>query len=463
MAIQNPSAQRLINTLSRVERFQILILGFLFLTLNTPANFIGSDVAGARDNFSNTYRIDFQGAVQTLTYGLVPDFIFSWSTWLLIFQLMCTTLGLTLIKQNLNISNSLNTKIIFIGLTYLAFSLSIQGTRDGTMLSLVVFGLGLYIDGLRRNSRYLLILSILIFLWAGSFRPWIAPAIPLFIFSVSNSRTFLTHRDKLRNYLVRLLIVISFSVSCVSVEYSVSQMLELKSSYPEQQVMVMDLTANYCWGNNPSTALQAQTALANFYANEDFKSNICQFFRPDTWVSLRDSNYPSTHALTTNFSLIKPGDAARYSNLRESWVKLIKNDPVSYIQAKMTFASKLIIGSDSRELSMPSLRNLFSGDPKELKKTAKEILLLPFQIIITFHLLSILCSSLFLLVLLIRQKSNNPKNISYTIPIILGANFLWLILTSIAYIGSNGRYLYLSSFLVFVLTFFNFYRSEVHR
>ena len=451
---------KIIQIFSFAKKSQIFLLGFFFFAAQYPANFLGSDVSGARENFTNNYRTDFQGAVQTLTYGLIPDNFLTWSTWLLFIQITSSAFGLTLIKRNLRSDISLKAKVTFTFFVYLTFSLSSQGTRDGTMLSLAILGIGLCLESLREKSVYLVISGVLILLWAGSLRPWVSLAIPLLIFSISKVVGNSLFQVKLRSILVGASITIVFTLTCIFAEYSLVKQLDLKPSYPEQQVMVMDLTATYCWSNNAVTASRAQAALTNFYADEQFKLNICQFFRPDTWVSLRDSKYPSTESLISSFSLIVPEDEVRYQSVRETWIDIIRNDPVTFLQVKYAFASKLLIGSDSREILLPNFRAFFSGSLSEIQKPIRQFLFMPFQAVISLHLLSSLASNLFLLVILMRRRVNRLTARFDITPVLLGANLIWLSLTSMAYIGSNGRYLYLSSFLVFFITFLNIYKSD---
>jgi hypothetical protein len=434
-------------------------MAILFLGTHLPSNFRDSDVASARNNYLSSYRVDFQGALQTVTYGLIPDAILGWSSWLLLAQVASTGFGLYLADRNLAHGKNLQTTFLFTVTIYVIFSVSSQGTRDGTMLSLIILGLGLFLESLRKQSSRLRILGIIILVWGGALRPWVSLAIPLFIYSITKLKTRSTYKSATRPLLVAISISILFCVSCVLTEYALAQKLNLKSSYPEQQVMVMDLTGAYCWGNNSVTALQAQTALAEFYSDEEFKVNICQFFRPDTWVSLRDSRFPSTKNLATNFSLINPEDETRYKKVRDTWINMIKNDPVTYLQVKNTFISKLYIGSDSRDLALPTKKELISKNFAHIQKTTKSILLLPFQIIVALHLLSSLAVVILLIILLIRSKLNEPKKSVEILTILLGANLVWLSLTSIAYIGSNGRYLYLPAVLSFLTIY---YKSEKH-
>ena len=462
MAPQNPAIRGITSIFSRIKRMQIFAVGLLFVILNFPASFAGSDIEGARNNFSNSYRIDFQGAVQTLTYGLVPNVVFLWSSWLLLLQILCTTIGLSFIRRSLDLKESLKAKVVFGCLVYITFALSSQGTRDGTMLSLVILGIGLYLESLRKKSPQILVVSIFILLWAGSLRPWVSLAIPLFIFSVSRLRTNSSLTAKIHMSIGRLLVLVTFSVTCLLVEFTLDELLELESSYPEQQVMIMDLTAYYCLGNNIETAAQAESALSNFYKDEKFKMSICQFFRTDTWVSLRDSKYPSTSNLISNFSLIMPGEEALYKNVRDKWLNIIKNDPVGYLQAKHVFASKLLIGSDSREISLPNFKNSISGDLNDFQMTFRKVLMIPFQVVTSLHLLSSLVSNLFLFAILMRKKPQWPNSTTQTVALLFAANTVWLSLTAIAYIGSNARYLYLPSLLVFILIFIDFYKSKAN-
>jgi CDP-diglyceride synthetase len=112
----------------------------------------------------------------------------------------------------------------------------------------------------------------------------------------------------------------------------------------------------------------------------------------------------------------------------------------------MLFASKLLIGSDSRNISILSAES-----------TSTRILGIykfAYDIAITLHLFSLfVCILILFLIPAKRYLSNRNKSLSidqYTIHI-LSSILIWNSLSAIAYIGSNGRYTYALSILSLVL------------
>jgi hypothetical protein len=232
-------------------------------------------------------------------------------------------------------------------------------------------------------------------------------------------------------------------------DQSVVKFLNLRASYPQQQVMIMDFASSYCWGNNEQTSKIAIGALNEFTADGKIDKNICNLYRSDTWLSLTKSSHPSSENIeSSKFWLISPESASKYEKIQNSWVQMITSDPVTYSQNKITFASKLLIGSDTRGFR-------FLGEQNLVKKL-QGILLIPYDFVITFHLLSL--GSFFVLLLLIpirRKIHTKNQNFEFTpsMAICFASALLWLILSSIAYIGSNGRYTYTITLLsaIFIL------------
>jgi hypothetical protein len=242
------------------------------------------------------------------------------------------------------------------------------------------------------------------------------------------------------------MIVVSIAVSPVALEFLAAKSLRLNKSFPEQQVMLMDTAATYCYTTNTETGMKAQKALMLFTSDPNYPKMACQLYRPDTWLSLTKAINTSSEGLEFDFSLIKASDKRDYETLKSTWINFIITDPVSYLQNKILFASKLFIGSDSRNVSILSA-----------KTTSTKILgiyRIPYDIAITLHIYSLLALVMILFLLPIKkflQKRRNGITIDQVSISLLSAVFIWTALSAIAYIGSNGRYTYALTILSLVI------------
>jgi hypothetical protein len=82
------------------------------------------------------------------------------------------------------------------------------------------------------------------------------------------------------------------------------------------------------------------------------------------------------------------------------------------------------------------------------------VVFLPFDILISFHLLSPLMTLLIGFYIVLTNLSNFKIGSVIRNPEVIFANIFilfWIALTTIAYIGDNGRYTYLSSFVYYFL------------
>jgi hypothetical protein len=230
-------------------------------------------------------------------------------------------------------------------------------------------------------------------------------------------------------------------------EMGASKILNLTRSYPEQQVMIMDTAASFCYTNNLETGTKARRILGYFTTDPRFPGYACQLFRTDTWLSLSKAGNSSSSGLAPKFWLIGEGEFEKYSELRNSWLELIYSDPVTYIQNKFLFFQKLLIGSDSR--------NFLSTFENSIFQKTIAIYKFPYEVVIALHLMSILgCFLILIFVLIIRMIQNRESAItieSFTLGIFLSL-FLWTLCSAIAFIGSNGRYTYTITLLCFALS-----------
>jgi hypothetical protein len=411
----------------------------LVIFLSQLPTYYGEDIVNARENYLHGAKTDFWGGMSTLFYGHIPSFGFRWQILLALTQLVMAASGLCLAITEM--SRHKLAKSLQLVLIYLALIFSIQMTRDGLMFSFLLLGVGI-LQSVDRftHPRLLKFLGVALVIIGMSLRPWLSLAIiPIVLYLISISNSKLT---KLAASLISLLILIVPVVS----EVTSSKILDLKKSYPEQQVMIMDAAASYCYTNNISTGIKAREIIEIFTPADEFTMHTCQFFRADTWLSLTSSMNTSSVGLKSDFWIIPSGAFEQYLQLREKWIGLVMADPVTYIQNKIIFSGKLIIGSDTRGFGL-----LRADDIPEL---LSGVVKFPYEIFITTHLLSILAMTLFLLVVStwrsIRARIGYVKLEKKTLVLILSLT-LWTICSAIAYIGSNGRYTYGISLIVAII------------
>jgi hypothetical protein len=291
-----------------------------------------------------------------------------------------------------------------------------------------------------KYSRTLLLSGLASLVFGMSFRPWLSlAAIPvafaLASFSGWNLKRFHT-----------IWISIGLFVTPLLIEQSAATALELNESYPQQQVMIMDAAATYCFTNNYQTSLKAREILQVFTSDLSFPDRACQFFRTDTWLSLTNSGTASSENLKSDFWLIPAGNDTRYTKLQSGWFELVVKDPISYLQNKSVFFSKLAIASDSRSLSI--------SRAETTQDKISAVLRAPYELLIGLHFFSVAITVILLFCspawMLLKRKTNALILEKFTLSV-FSSILLWTLLSSIAYIGSNGRYTYTITIIALVL------------
>ena len=429
----------------RVNAIFILSLAAFFMQI---PSYYGEDIVNARNNYLTGSRIDFWGGISTLVYAHVPNLGFRWQIWLAVFQITLTSIALQRLLPK--VIQHRRKKVIKYLIAYSALTFGSQMTRDGLMFSLLMFGFAT-LNTLMSNDRpkKLMIGPLAIVCLAMSFRPWLSIAVvPLLMI-------FLKRSDIRLKRWVMAMLVITISIAPLAIELVAAKSLHLEKSFPQQQVMLMDTAASYCYTTNTRTGERAEKALAIFSKDPNYKRIACQLFRPDTWISLTKATNTSSAGFEVNISLIEPGNLNKYEDLESKWVELIINDPVTYIQNKILFASKLLIGSDSRNIS------IFSAETIPTKVLA--IYRLLFDIAITFHLFSFIACIAILFYLptkrYIKNKNRGLRIDEFTLCLITSI-FVWNSLSAVAYVGSNGRYTYALSLLSIVIYFSNITQQQ---
>ena len=407
--------------------------------LTQISNFYGEDIVNARANFLHGSRTDFWGGISSFVYGNIPNIWPRWQIWLALFQILATWVALKKLYP-VKIENRLYA-ILQATISYLTLMFAAQMTRDGLMFALLLLGVAIFRERFNQQpSIKTLAAATLLISFGLSFRPWMAISIiPILL--------ILSQREKLTaSRIVTTLIVITVIITPIALEVGAAKLLKLVRSYPEQQVMLMDTAASFCYTNNLETGEKAKKLFKHFTSDADYPQYACQLFRTDTWLSLTNGGNASSKDLKPKFWLIKEGDVNNYNNVRDSWIKLILSDPVTYIQNKLLFAQRLMIASDSRSFE------LFSANSKVQKFSS--IYKFPYEIVISAHLLSIFGCLLILIAFpIVRMFKSGNSFISinsFTLGI-MASLLLWTACSVVAFIGSNGRYTYTITLLAFSL------------
>lgn len=427
---------------TRNTTWAVMVFSLIIFVSQLP-NYYGEDIVNARQNYLTGAKTDFWGGISTLIYSSIPNVGFRWQISLAIIQLAMAAMGLRLLVAEFSVCR--HTKVAQLIVIYTSLIFSIQMTRDGLMFSFLILGLGL-LNSFNRHNHGIIwsIPGITLVIIGMSFRPWLSVAIiPIVLYILGHSKTTLTK-------VAAVTIALSLLIAPIAAELASSKVLQLKRSYPEQQVMIMDAAASYCFTNNISTGNKAREILGIFTPSDNFSKNVCQFFRADTWLSLTASKNASSEGLNSDFWIIPAGASEEYEQLRKKWIELVTADPVTYIQNKIVFFTRLAIGSDSRNFSF-----LLTGKKTEF---LSGVVKLPYDIFIFFHLLSILSIISILITVSIsssvRAKLGFVKFQNKTLVLVLSL-ILWTICSAIAYIGSNGRYTYAISLIAAIIAVSN--------
>ena len=426
----------------------VIIFYFIVILLNWPGTG-GEDIVNARMNFQGQIKTDFWGPISSVVYGNFPNGPFGWETNLNLFQLTLTLFGLLMVLTSID-SNQL--KVFTLVLSYFAILFAQQNTRDGLMISLSTLGIGFIAKARKQNSTYIFNLAAGIFIISASFRPWLGIAF-FFVNHFLARLHFL--KSKFRCVILLLAFIsIPFFINTIAFELG-----NLEKSYPEQQVILMDSAGIYCSTSSEDSLQQSKKILINFVNENNISTSLCNNFRLDTWVWLAKDFAVNGAKNELNLHLIQPGNARAYSQIRKDWIKLIINDPVSYSQLKISEFGRVLVGGETRQLRLlQALKN-----PEFSKKTILAFLLIPYDLALSFHIFSLAVTLIIGIVCILFLLPNlriNELRKSTSFLIFALTLIAWSGITTFAYIGSNGRYMYLGSLLIYFSALLDFERWQ---
>jgi len=432
-----------------IRSYVYLTIFILAIVIFLPVN-SQNDLWAARANYLSKSPSDFWGGWSSVIFGNFPNFPAGWQSNVIAAQLAATIYGIyRLFRQN----KGVNQYIVL----YISVIFSTYNTRDSFLFSLLILAFSLLNGSLStQNQHYSVIFQIVVFVVilsiAMAMRPWNILAVTLLVYGVN--RLNQGSKKLIRRKGTIVITIFLITILPITLEISSTKLAKLEPAASIQQVIVMDMAANYCWGNNPMSNRYAAEGLQMFSSSPEFLSNVCSFYKPNVWVSLISPSAMSASGKESKFALINPGETELQNELIELWKNMILSDPPTYLTNKSMQFAQVVISGDGRSISL-----LNHEEGASIKELTKAFFLLPFEVMIIFHVFSVaFISLLLLLVLFFRMGDHRHWKLA---GFLLAGNFLWAATTTVAFLGDNGRYTYPYTLLSVILLLSSKKQSKV--
>jgi hypothetical protein len=317
------------------------------------------------------------------------------------------------------------------------------------MASFYILGFGLILSSsqlLKTSDKVLFFFGTSFIILAVSFRPW--------LFFAALLPTILLGKYKIKN-LVFAVILMILPLCTDKLTYLTT---EYKEVHPELQVIISDVASMTCLPHNMQLRKNGTDLLNNF--SETFFSNgqICEDYRLNSWQSVgswsldlfeSDLNFiPDVGFQYSKIIISSDMTAKKYTEIRNSWLNLLANYPKDYLQVKLIQANQIMISGDTFGLRI--------SNADSTKEYLAGIFFVPFDIVISLHLLSPAMAFFIGFIIIVLWLSRmtiyeliRTQEVAFAYLFV----FFWVLMTTIAYIGDNGRFTYLSSFIFFIFIF----------
>jgi hypothetical protein len=392
----------------------------------------GEDVANARENMLTGEKIDFWGGFSQLFYS---SFKMDEPIWHIVLGLIHSTLILlgTLISlKNLDLATRKNASyVLLVCLHFVATIYVLNLSRDGTLLAFAWIGTSLTLRALHKRSFGIMTtsLGISLLIIGLAFRPWLAVAfIPFVITMLYRTNNVSTKSIRI---LVLLLVSILLSAGPLVIDLGSKKLLNLKDSYPEQQVMILDLASVACLSPEKSAQSFALESLQPISTSPVLdRERLCGQYYPQSWASLVFYSNPSDPALR----MIATEEFITYKKIRASWINLITNKPTQYLQVKTFQVAQLFLAGDSVQLFSSSLR---------------QIPLIPYELMKAFRIFSFLPILLLFSWITFSSRIQIDPRVRWAL---FSTYLIAISIVTVAFIGDNQRYI---SWLAMLLLFAN--------
>jgi hypothetical protein len=401
----------------------------------------GEDIARSRSTFQSGQGSDFLGGFASIFYSSIPNLFFEWWQLLIIIQATLAGFGVYLLFRKMIENVDIKYLIIIVIFSYIVLNLAVAQTRDGIMIAATFFALGTI--NLLKQSKLAVITWVATFIFAFTFRPWLSIAIlPLIFFHV--------RYRMLLKLPTTLIFCVLLGVAPIILEVIFTREFSIKPGYPQQTVMIHDLTSTLCLSPIPKTREMAYKGLVQLAYDKNSFKNLCNFYKPNTWQSSITPNSldPMTPSIVPPLSIIKPGDESSYQILKSNWIELIIFDPKSYFQNHLYFLTQVLISGESPSFNLKkSYANLSKNStPLNLVYVGIDIFDLPWKILIQLHLLAPIFTYAFLGIIYRRRSYNFMRPILFCLLCVIT---IWVSFTTFGFVSDNGRYTYLPSLIIY--------------
>lgn len=399
------------------------------------------DIANARQNILDGERTDFWGGFSQFFYVQLGTDAPLWHILLGIIHVALVLIGTLLAIAIIRKNNQSNSSLWFLLIIhYLATVYCLHLSRDATLLAFLWLGIPLILWGttLKRNSYYWMAGGLLLIIFGLSFRPWLSIAFVPLIFAIAHH--FKYSKKSLQGILLTSLTVFTLSIGPLALDLTTKSAMNLKSSYPEQQVMILDIASIACLSPDKvsqSIAIEALTPLSNTSGLN--RERLCGQFYPQSWASVTFYSNPSDPAL----KMIEVNDIQTYRTIRASWLDLISSHPTQYLQMKLMQLSQLFLAGDSIRIKPSSVLQIPTV-PYELLKATRLLSFLPVCLLLAW----LTFSSRFKII----DGFRRAIFMSYVVSIGI---------VTIAFIGDNQRYISWIG-LILLLAYLISPRTEKH-
>lgn len=442
------------------SEFVILIfLSTMISWSSWTGNYEGGDIAAARKSYLSFYPIDIWGGFSGFFYGNVPNFFFNWGLNLLLFQMICTTIGLFLIRTEFYGKKSKYISFGYLTCSFVILNFVSYLTRDSTILSLLILGLGIFIKGLKVTPKYrrnlFLISGVFAMTTACAFRPWISLSVAVLILALL---ALLTTES---NPVLKVFLFVILAISPLTFDALTYLNNDMRRVHPELQVITMDAASFACYSNDSKPQTKGMEILSKINNEKINRSQVCANYRPNTWQSiaywklsaegmssLGVKNLPDK-TLTNKIAIKTDIQKSNYNNVRNQWIKTILSEPKGYFQIKLSQFAQVMVAGDTvgfRILNPTNQINAIS--------LVKAIFLSPYDLIISLHLISpivVLFLGWSFMIFSLREFKIKEIFGRGDLAYFLSFPMVWFTATTIAFIGDNGRYIYAPCLLFLVL------------
>jgi hypothetical protein len=302
-------------------------------------------------------------------------------------------------------------------------------------------------------------MGIVCLLLASMFKPFYSLILNLVLLNAISVVFPIKLRDVIKLVPVSVLILIfSFTINNI-----LSESFNLRNVYPEQQPIIMDLSAQYCWGTNPEQIAVAGNALMGLVKDEYPLRSLCSSLRPDSWDNLH--NYPEEWQYSSPIKRItnegnKDESDKLISELVNRWVSLIVTHPVDWLQVRLYFLGPTLFASNSFTANI--VNQTTDVNQHNYLSKAWNLFLTPALVLDKMRVTSIGFGFIILVFLFTSYRNKTIKSeddnfkIKYTLLISLITLIMTLTFGTLVSVATNGRY-----FLPYILlTFFIVIRSR---